>query len=84
MTPLPKAIIEQFIGVKYLSSGYSPKMYKKNATLGEKALARLKHMRGKFTPIGIQQLERSGLEAGLSGFAGHPIYGKQKPITGAD
>jgi len=55
-----------------------PKMYKKGATASEKALARSKHLLGKVTPISVQQTAKYGVRPGVSGFVGHPIYGKKE------
>jgi len=47
-------------------------------TLGGKALARSKHLLGKVTPISVQQTVKYGVGPGVSGFVGHPIYGKKE------
>jgi len=45
--------------------------------MGERALARTKHVGSNFAPIFVQQVYEHGLQ-GFAGFAGHPIYGKKK------
>jgi len=70
-------VIEQALGRKYLNPNYSPPMFPKDATMGERALARVKHAGSNFVPIFVQQVYEHGPQ-GFAGFAGHPIYGKKK------
>lgn len=83
MGVLPRGVLEQALGKKWISPRYSPPMFERDATKGEKALARAKHVGSKFVPIFIQQLYRNGL-SGFAGFAGHPIYGKKKEYQMTD
>jgi hypothetical protein len=77
MGVLPKEFITQAMGVDYLNPGNSPPMYDKDASGAEKALARTKHVGSNFVPIFVQQLHDQGPQ-GISGFLGHPIYGKKQ------
>lgn len=74
---LPKYIMEQGMGKKYISAKGAPPMYKKDATSLEQIIARAKHTGSKFTPIFMQQVYDQG-PSGMAGFFGHPIYGTKK------
>ncbi|MGH7748333.1 MAG: hypothetical protein ACREQ5_26795, partial [Candidatus Dormibacteria bacterium] len=66
---LPKEAAEQAMGVDYLSaSGRAPKM---DTSLP----GRLSHAFKPAVPIGIQQFQQGGAQAGIAGSLGVPIYG---------
>ncbi len=80
---LPKGILEQALGKKWISPRYSPPMFGRDATKVERTIARAKHVGSKFVPIFVQQLYPDGIPgrfepSGFAGFAGHPIYGRKR------
>ena len=77
MGVIPRGVLEQALAKKWISPRYSPPMFDKDATKGEKAIARAKHVGSKFVPIFVQQIYAQG-PSGVAGFLGHPIYGKKK------
>lgn len=72
---VPRQILEQAMGVEYLSSkGQMPKM--KDSRIG--------HLLKGVSPIAVQQNFDAGSSAGLAGFFGVPIYGKTQAQRNAE
>lgn len=82
---IPKTGAEIIAGKKYLTVNQGegevligPNMFERGDTKAMKSFKVGKHIGGKFVPIWVQQVEQQGTEAALSGFLGHPIYGKKE------
>ena len=75
---IPKAAASQALNKQYISVHGAPSIFDEDDSFGERSLKRLGHAAQNFEPIFIQQLHENGTREGVSGFAGHPIYGKKQ------
>jgi len=72
---VPREITNQLMGTEYLSPRYNDKM--RTITAGPAMQgSRLGHVAKTFSPIGAQQLAGGGVDAGVAGALGVPIYGR--------
>jgi hypothetical protein len=78
MGVLPKEIITQAMNEDYLSPHGAPRIVKKGDKPPARVAARAGHAAENFVPIFVQQMVDQGPAAGISGFLGHPIYGKKR------
>lgn len=71
---IPREVIEQSLGVDYLSAKGKMAPMK----------GRIQHLAKNFLPISAQQADQGGAATVVSGFAGVPIYGKTSEQKKAD
>ena len=70
---IPRTLIELAENQKWVSpSGQAPKIAEEDES---RTIESLKHVGTKFIPIAGQQVYQQGAQ-GMSGFFGHPIYGR--------